>query len=73
MPSLEIPHRHSAAESAYSGEGSMYSEQGRVMKDELIFIDDFKGEGYWRRITGTALLVIGVLNFSSWRRNQGVL
>ncbi|KAI6007987.1 hypothetical protein EDC04DRAFT_2966355 [Pisolithus marmoratus] len=49
MPSLDIPH---APESAYSGEGSMYSEQERVVrrrrqertKDELIFIDDVKGK-----------------------------
>ncbi|KAI6043857.1 hypothetical protein EDC04DRAFT_2878008 [Pisolithus marmoratus] len=52
MPSLDIPHHHSAPESAYSGEGSMYSEQERVArprrqertKDELIFIDDVKGK-----------------------------
>ncbi|KIO09276.1 hypothetical protein M404DRAFT_132603, partial [Pisolithus tinctorius Marx 270] len=31
MPSLEI-HHHSAPESAYSGEGSMYSEQERVVR-----------------------------------------
>ncbi|KAI6154925.1 hypothetical protein BKA82DRAFT_22420 [Pisolithus tinctorius] len=51
MPSLEI-HHHSAPESAYSGEGSMYSEQERVVrrrrqertKDELIFIDNVKGK-----------------------------
>ncbi|KAI6117237.1 hypothetical protein EDD16DRAFT_1885359 [Pisolithus croceorrhizus] len=52
MPSLEIPHQDSAPESAYSGEGSLYSEQERVVrrrrqertKDELIFIDDVKGK-----------------------------
>ncbi|KAI5996779.1 hypothetical protein EDC04DRAFT_2872325 [Pisolithus marmoratus] len=52
MPSLDIPHLPSAPESAYSGEGSMYSEQERVVrrrkqertKDELIFIDDVKGK-----------------------------
>ncbi|KAI6006520.1 hypothetical protein F5J12DRAFT_831250 [Pisolithus orientalis] len=51
MPSLEI-HHHSAPESAYSGEGSMYSEQERVVrrrrqertKDELIFLDNVKGK-----------------------------
>ncbi|KAI6108231.1 hypothetical protein F5141DRAFT_1121720 [Pisolithus sp. B1] len=52
MPSLEIPPQDSAPESAYSGEGSLYSEQERVVrrrrqertKDELIFIDDVKGK-----------------------------
>ncbi|KAI5988285.1 hypothetical protein EDC04DRAFT_2873265 [Pisolithus marmoratus] len=52
MPSLGILHCHSAPESTYSGEGSMYSEQERVVrrrkqgwtKDELIFIDDVKGK-----------------------------
>ncbi|KAI5988111.1 hypothetical protein EDC04DRAFT_2785811 [Pisolithus marmoratus] len=84
MPSLEIPHRHSALESAYSGEGSMYSEQERRTKDELIFIDDVKGKynidyAWYLYVTGLvgagiALLVIDViggLSSSSWRRNQG--
>ncbi|KAI5986061.1 hypothetical protein EDC04DRAFT_1563818 [Pisolithus marmoratus] len=31
MPSLDILHHHSASASAYSGEGSMYSEQERVV------------------------------------------
>ncbi|KAI6039762.1 hypothetical protein EDC04DRAFT_2867915 [Pisolithus marmoratus] len=52
MPSLGILHCHSAPESTYSGEGSMYSEQERVVrrrkqgwtKDELIFINDVKGK-----------------------------
>ncbi|KAG6331466.1 hypothetical protein ID866_7625 [Astraeus odoratus] len=49
MPSIEL--HASAPASVYSGEESMYSEQGRVMrrrrqqqkKDELMFIDDVKG------------------------------
>ncbi|KAI6042923.1 hypothetical protein EDC04DRAFT_3088289 [Pisolithus marmoratus] len=81
MPSLNIAHRHSASESAYSGEGSMYSEQERVIrrrrqgqtKDELIFIDDVEGkddiDNAWYLITGVG--VIDTLSFSSWRRNQG--
>ncbi|KAI6009846.1 hypothetical protein EDC04DRAFT_2871337 [Pisolithus marmoratus] len=79
MPSLEIPHHHSAPASAYSGEGSMYSEQEGVVrrrqqertKDELIFIDNVPSLVG----VGSALLVVGVigaLSFSSWRRNQGL-
>ncbi|KAI6041565.1 hypothetical protein EDC04DRAFT_2878861 [Pisolithus marmoratus] len=86
---LDIPvitdERSDKPDRAYSGEGSMYSEQERERaKDELIFIDDIKGKDNMDNAqylhvpslvgAGTALLVvgvIGVLSFSSWRRNQG--
>ncbi|KAI6154896.1 hypothetical protein BKA82DRAFT_4072735, partial [Pisolithus tinctorius] len=82
MPSLEI-HHHSAPESAYSGEGSICPTK-KAGTDELIFIDNVEGkddiDNAWYLYVpslvgaGTALLVVGVigiLSFSSWRRNQG--
>ncbi|KAH7884517.1 hypothetical protein F5I97DRAFT_1890037 [Phlebopus sp. FC_14] len=80
MPSIEI--HPSAPESVYSGEESIYSEAGTILRrrrqkrEELIFMDDVKGkddvDSAWYVYVpslvgaGTALLVVGVIGALSF-------
>ncbi|KAI5990705.1 hypothetical protein EDC04DRAFT_2614127 [Pisolithus marmoratus] len=79
-PSLDIPHHHSASASAYSGEGSMYSEQKRVVLTKKAGTGEGRVDLHRRCQglvgAGTALLVvgaIGALSLSSLEAESGVL